>query len=92
MPKTRITTTAQTNSGIAERGKAADGDQPVGGPTLVQRRSHPTQDPERHDEQEGEERELGRVPERRPDHLVDRSPEGVRLARVTLEDPATQSP
>ena len=67
--------------------ETADGDGPVGRPPFVERGQDAAEDPERHDDQEGKQGELGRVPERRADHLLDRAAEGVRLAQVALEDP-----
>ena len=90
-PKTRISDTAQTNSGIAEAESPPTETScrwpvPRGGPP------HAAEDPERDDEQEGDEGELRRVPERRSDHLVHRAAKGVGLAQVALDDPGHPVP
>ena len=55
------------------------------------RPSDAAQDPERRPRQEGEERELRRVPEGLPDHLVHRPAQGIQLLRPSRHGGARRS-
>ncbi len=70
------------------RGQTAHRDHAVTKAPLFQRRGDATQDPDRHDDHEREQRELRRVLERRPEQVADGSPERVGVAEIALEHAA----